>query len=786
MSIRVSGLVSGLDTDSMVQELVSAYSMKKDKYVKKQTKLDWKMDVWKDLNKKINSFYKKLGNLKLSSGYTQKTTTCSDTTKATVSAGSTAINGTQSLIIEKTAKSAYITGAKLDSSITAKTKLSELGLSGEASIAVKTKSGTKNIVLKDNMTVKEAAAALQGGGVDVNYDETNKRMFVSAKESGVENEFALTATDENGVKALQALGIYVDKSSNSDAYKEWTNYAVDASGNPAYDANGNLVGVVDEAKTKANLTAILENIAKYQAGADESSSIKALQQDSANRKTENTNLLNKVNYANSYSTLKEWLKSTTTDADGNEVSKLSTDEQDELFELMTMSGDMTDAQKTRMDELKGKLDVRDADWKMMQKSAFNVKSFETFLLNDTLTNEERVELQGVQDAVHAAYETGNGAEDIKGLIGEAKVNADGTTTYTGWAGKMAENNDQITANTEEIIEKNNYIKSYALLTGAAPESDGITIADRVDALMSKINFAADQLTNAPVGGYSAAKLVEAQDTEIELNGVKYTSSTNNITVNGLSITALQETNGQAISITTSANAQGMYDTIKGCLKQYNELIKEMDTLYNAASAKGYEPLTDDEKAEMSDKEVEKWEEKIKDSILRRDDRLSTVMNSMTMAMSKSFKLSNGSSYSLSSFGIKTQGYLAAEENEGYLLHIDGDSEDELVSSQKDKLMTAIQNDPDSVQEFFQQLTGNLYDDLYKKMGTSTTNHSILTIYNDKTMQKEYDDYSKTIKKWEEKVSDMEEYYYNKFSAMETALSKLQNSTSALSGLLGGS
>ena len=49
MAIRVSGLISGLDTDSIVQELVSAYSTKKDKYVKAQTKLEWKMDAWKSM-----------------------------------------------------------------------------------------------------------------------------------------------------------------------------------------------------------------------------------------------------------------------------------------------------------------------------------------------------------------------------------------------------------------------------------------------------------------------------------------------------------------------------------------------------------------------------------------------------------------------------------------------------------------------------------------------------------------------------------------------------------------
>lgn len=51
------------------------------------------------------------------------------------------------------------------------------------------------------------------------------------------------------------------------------------------------------------------------------------------------------------------------------------------------------------------------------------------------------------------------------------------------------------------------------------------------------------------------------------------------------------------------------------------MINAMDSAYNADSSKGYEPLTDDEKEAMSDKEVEKWEQKIKDSLLRRDSTL---------------------------------------------------------------------------------------------------------------------------------------------------------------------
>ncbi len=748
MAIRVSGLISGLDTDSLVQELVSAYGTKKDKYVKSQTKLEWKMDAWKDLNKKVNSLYKKLGNLKLSTAYNKKTTTCSDTTKALVSATNGAINGTQSLKIVHVAKTGYITGAELGSNVSSATKLSELGVTGDATIAVTTKSGTTNIALTADMTVNDVVNKLKDAGVSANFDAVNKRMFVSAKDSGIENDFALTATDANGIAALQGLGIYVNKSANADAYAAWAAY---------------------ENTTDAELANILETINTYQGDASTAGSIKELQQDSANRKTENTNLLNKISYANSYLELKTALKAGVTrvdgngdpieDADGNEIvdPNLTTAEQQELANLLTKQDDLTEDEKTRMEELKEQLGASDEDWEKIQGYASTVKNFEAE--DDNASD---------RDLVRMAYVQG-GATDILHVTND-------------WTTQMEANNNQITANTEEIADKNAYIQKYALLTGAAPANDTTTTAERVAALRDKINFAVDQISNP--AAYSDAVQVAAQNAEIELNGVTYKSASNSITVNDLTITALQETNGQEISITTSANVQGMYDTIKDFLKQYNELIKEMDTLYNAESSKGYEPLTDDEKDAMTDTEIEKWEKKIKDSILRRDDTLSSVMNLMTTAMSKSFKLSNGKTYSLSSFGIKTQGYFAAEENESSVFHIDGDADDELTSGNADKLMKALQEDPDSVQEFFQQLTGGFYDALNKKMGSTTQNHSIYTIYNDKTMKSEYDEYTKTIKKWEEKVANMEDYYYKKFSAMETALSKLQSQTSALGSLLG--
>lgn len=73
MPIRITGLNSGLDTESIISALVSSYSYKTSKYKKAQTKLSWKQEAWSTLNSKVYSFYNNVGKLKLSSAYNMRT-----------------------------------------------------------------------------------------------------------------------------------------------------------------------------------------------------------------------------------------------------------------------------------------------------------------------------------------------------------------------------------------------------------------------------------------------------------------------------------------------------------------------------------------------------------------------------------------------------------------------------------------------------------------------------------------------------------------------------------------
>ena len=239
-----------------------------------------------------------------------------------------------------------------------------------------------------------------------------------------------------------------------------------------------------------------------------------------------------------------------------------------------------------------------------------------------------------------------------------------------------------------------------------------------------------------------------------------------------------------ISLTTENDVSGIYDMVKNFIKEYSSLINEMDKLYNADSAKGYEPLTDEEKDSMSEKEVEKWEEKIKDSLLRRDSTLSTVSSAMKEIMASSFTV-GGKNMSLADFGIETLGYFNAADNEKNAYHINGDEDEETLKTKDNTLKEMITKDPNTVVDFFTQLSKSLYGKLDKLMARSDYS-SLNSVYDDKKMKEDYDDYTSKIKTAEQKLTDYEDKWYKKFSAMETALAKMQSNASAITGLLGGS
>ena len=907
MPIRITGLTSGLDTESIISALVSSYNYKTNKYKKAQTKLSWKQDAWKTLNTKIYSLYTSLDGLRFSKNYNLKTTTSSDTTKATVTTTNNAVNGTQKLNILQVAQAGYLTGGKLASGTTSSTTLAELGYTGgDGTIDVNLGDGTKkSISVSQGTTIQQVVNSLKDAGVNASYDENNKRIYVSSKETGTENDFTLTGANVDGSSALAKLGLCVGSSSTTATYESYTKYitsdgkTVAENVKSGVEAYAQALASTETAKAQnANLSAAYSYAAAYSAMQDaltgsslsdaEQDELKTLLSMTATERVNsvmdaNGNIYTKVKTENDiYEKDGKYIEAVTTAkddggnvytknvdgdyvdknglvykatsekdangnkyyvytaADGQEAKLAMMDETTTYYESTAnevgtglykytaddgttyspnddgtfagsdgktykLSDDGTTMQEydktkgelvtdgksatvgagtevtntvyTRGAEISGVDKSSDRLTALKEASGLSKEELETLTSNISKVNSFEAVSDTVLDETDS-YTRANIAASIKAAYasgGSAAV----TTEVNKYATIISDNNTTI-KDGEATLEEHSALADLAKLDSSSQEYQ-----DAVDAFVAKVNDAKTNMDYLNANSNSDASKIDGKDAKIKLNDIEYTGSSNQFSINGLSITAQAVTgdgDANAITITTQSDVQGMYDKIKDFLTQYNSLINEITSLYNADSAKGYEPLTDEEKDAMSDTEVEKWEEKIKSSLLRRDDSLESVMNAMTSSMSKGYEI-NGKNYYLSSFGIKTLGYLNAAENEQNAYHIDGDEDDASVSGNSDKLMTALTEDPDTVIEFMQQLTNGLYESVGKKMQTSTLS-SVYKVYNDKEMASEYSDYTDLIKKWEQKLQDQEDYYYKKFSAMETALSKLQSQTSSMSNLFG--
>ena len=221
MPIRITGMNSGLDTEALVSELVSAYKQKGTKYEKAQTKISWKQEAWKSLSSKTYSFRTGLDKMRFASGYNLKTTSVSNSSKASITASNNAVNGTQTLEVKQLAKSGYLTGGKVkrtdNKAVANDTTLSQLGLQDGGDISV----NGKRITLSGTTTVGEVITKLNDAGVKANFDATNQRIFVSATDSGTDADFSITALEEKGPDALRALGLNVKSESAGKTYKQY-------------------------------------------------------------------------------------------------------------------------------------------------------------------------------------------------------------------------------------------------------------------------------------------------------------------------------------------------------------------------------------------------------------------------------------------------------------------------------------------------------------------------------------------------------------------------------------
>ncbi|MBQ3061709.1 MAG: flagellar filament capping protein FliD [Lachnospiraceae bacterium] len=682
MAMRISGLASGLDTDAMVKELMSAHSLKKISVEKKKTKAEWTQDKWKELNTKIYKLYTdQVSKLRLQGTYRTKTASSSAEDKVSVTASANAPTGSHTVTVQQLASSQYVTSGDISHlGLTSSSKLSDL-LGNNTVINITSGKGenlkTGQLVIDENTTVANFVSELQNVGLNANFDEKQGRFFISSAQSGEDNAFTITTN---------AL----------------TSEAADARQTLKNTLNYNDLSLADKRTVDKALTTLDKN-----SGASE--------QEITDAKVALAEIAEKNAKADTEKMSKEFVSG---------IIKAQLEADDTIV--------ATD-DKTREEIIEEKL-------------------------------KEALDSTQTQEKIKYFADNGLNAQTIAqakdaGVLSEEDMNSVGE--YTEFV-----SSDEAAVVVKDAVALS--VEQYQTVETNAGSTNALTA------------IGLGNVTGAEVkGSTSTMTVVSAADSLITLNGAQLKNSTNSITANGITFNVKAQTKeNETITLGVTNDVEGVYNTIKEFVTEYNALLKEMNELYHASSARGYEPLSSDEKEAMSDDEIEKWEEKVKNSLLRRDSTLGSLIDGMRNALNTSISI-DGKNYSLSSLGITT----SSDYTERGLLHIYGDSEDGVYSGEEDLLRGMLTSDPDKVTDILSGITKNLYEEMQGRMKSSSLS-SALTFYNDKYMNNQIKEYDKSIKNWEDKLADMEDKYYKQFAAMESAMEKMNQQSTYLANLFG--
>ncbi|WP_258871831.1 flagellar hook-associated protein 2 [Virgibacillus dokdonensis] len=267
--------------------------------------------------------------------------------------------------------------------------------------------------------------------------------------------------------------------------------------------------------------------------------------------------------------------------------------------------------------------------------------------------------------------------------------------------------------------------------------------------------------------------------EYNNSGLIMESKTNSYKINGMTLEFKQETEGKNVSLTVTNDVDASYERITEFVDKYNEVVEALHKSQLEERHRDYPPLTAEQKKDMSENEIELWEKRAKSGLLRGDTTISNGLFNLRSSWYE--KVDTGGEYTtLTQVGIETSkdyldgGKLIVNENE---------------------LKTALRENPADVQNLFTNsdegnsrgLIQRLEDSLETtKEQISEKAGSILTpSLESYTLGKRMKDVDDRMESLEDRIAQAEARYWNQFTAMEKAISRMNQQSAQLMSQFGG-
>lgn len=720
---KISGLVSGMDIDSIMEKLMKAESAQMEKLQQQKQKYEWKRDAYREVNTSLDAFQKGLfDDYGLKSSWNTKTANISENSAVSVKANTSA-SGNLSISQVEVAKAAigiFTSQGVAATRITKDTDLSNIvfsGVDGEEKNLSEPESGF-NVFGVTSGKVSDVIDILKAKGYDASI--SNGRLTVLGGSTSVE-------ADETTINSLKQIGVSVSFKYNSSALKVGEENATGSTkiSDLGLDGTSLTIKVGDNEEKTINL-------------------------DGA-------------------STIDDVLKNIKTE------TGLQASIQDGVISLYS-----TDAKDVAITNAPAELSFHKIIGATTSTTLFN-KEDPTFAGNIKGTNT-------VQEVLGSTAKDGSfviRAIQDDGSTKDTTISYKATDTIDSLISKINGSGAGVTA-----LFNNGKFSVTANNTGERKDSgDGVSLV--VSDTGSESNQLFEKLTNQSISSEGEVSLITEKGTNASMtvNGVTYKQSSNVFNISGYTITAssdlnaglteeqLEEPSVSKVTISSTNDTDKAIEKVKAFVETYNGLIKDLNTRVSEKKKVGYDPLTDAQKAEMTTSDIEKWETAAKAGLLKGDSTITSVLSKMRETIysygTSGSKGAKGDS--LYSIGITT----SKEWSDNGKLEID-----------TDKLRAAIEKDPDVLSRIFTGdgseenpgIVSQLRDTAKEAITSIEKSAGKASTADEKSysLGKTIADYTTKIDDWKDRLKDIEERYWNQFSAMEQAIQKANSQSSIFS------
>lgn len=793
-NLRLGGITSGFDTESMVTQLLSSYQTRIDKQNKKITKLSWQQSAYQDITKKITEFKNTYFDILKRDTYLMSPSTFNkfkgsvsapsgaNADGLTVSTASSSTAGTYRIKMSQLAKAASATGKSV---VAGNFQLDlDKAVNSASGNVTKNEDGTETMTMDFSLDVQvgsvkktisfSADAALDADGNIADKDAA-KSSIIDSLNAKLQENFGYSGKTSGATGATDADG------------KEWFLQAkLGADGKAEFQVGGNSTVTVTEGNGNFGLAQLRDRIT-----------------------------ISTGSVVTGNNTFQVEIGGKTTSVSFNGVSSTYYDSKD-------LSGNediLAEYNQLKLASYRDKYGLSD-------DAAVNATQLDNYVYSSAQAAQDKnaAAIKGALSGIDGYKFTLTGstltAKDSNGKTAEfAMTSIEGGTlglTKATASNKYSSNallsdlgfktepdgRYMLSINGTEIyLDKNTTVSS--MISAVNKSAAGVTMT--YSSLSGSFTLEAKELGSGgkvEVGDTTLGRslglvddngtvgISKGQNAIFEVNGQEVYLNDNTYTIDGNTFTFNEDmTIGETYTVNVTKDSSSVKETLKKFVESYNQLIDDVYGYIGKAPATDddgnkYEPLTSAEKEEMSEDEITKWEEKAKQGVLYNDSTVSTIMSQMRSALYTSVTLDDGSKFGIYGMGIKT----SSEWSEHGKLEIDEDAFDKAFEKGEDAIIKLF---TDSDNGMMAKLN-KVMDGAVKSSGAEENRGTLIrkagkadsSVTTDSTIYKEMVKMQNRLKELQNRYDSKEEYWWKVFTNMETAMTDLNSQTSYISSYLG--